>query len=109
MIETIHKKGRDRKYIGVLENFFDLSDESQKIFFRIKNEIKSQMGDGVNVYVFGSYAWGYSDDKSDFDVRVDKPLPRDVNLSKVISDKLGKQVHIQNMLKNIRRETPLIV
>jgi predicted nucleotidyltransferase len=59
------------------------------------------------VYVFGSYAWGYADDKSDYDVRVDQPLPSNKHIGNIISERLKKQVHIQYLPK-LFKESPLI-
>jgi len=107
MVDFIHRKGRQRKYVGLLRSFDDLHEDKQNIFKKIKNEIKRELGGDVNVYVFGSYAWGYADEKSDFDVRVDKPLPTNKHIGRMISEKINKEVHIQYLTKNIK-ETPLI-
>lgn len=107
MVEVIHRKGRKRKYIGLLKDFNDLDVDIQKIFKNIKREIIREMDNEVKVYVFGSYAWGFADDESDFDVRVDKPLPTNKHISNIISDRLNKKIHIQFLTKNIK-ETPLI-
>ncbi len=107
MVKYIHRKGRRREYKGDLKKFNDLNEDVQKIFKKIKNEIKRELGGDVNVYVFGSYAWGYADEQSDYDVRVDKPLPTNKHIGRMISEKMDKKIHIQYLTKNIK-ETPLI-
>lgn len=107
MGDFIYKKGRKRKYVGDLKEFSDLSDTTQKIFKKIKSEITREMNGDVNVYVFGSYAWGYSDEKSDYDVRVDQPLPSNKHIGKIVSERVKEQVHIQYLPKKFK-DSPLI-
>jgi predicted nucleotidyltransferase len=94
----VFKKGRKRLYTGKLDNFNSLDKETQDTFKLIKKEIKTRIGKDVNVYVFGSYFWGYADEGSDFDVRIDNvDLTKVVNLNKIsnrITKKTEKLTHV---------------
>ena len=68
-LKYITRKGRRREYKGTLENFYDLPKYAQDIFIKIKKIIIEKYG--INeVYVFGSFYWGFWDSKSDYDVLV---------------------------------------
>ena len=71
MIKTVKIKGRVRKNRGLLKSFDELSKEKKVIFEKIKNITHKIFGREINVYVFGSYYWGYWDELSDFDVALD--------------------------------------
>jgi predicted nucleotidyltransferase len=70
-IGTIFRKGRTRPNRGKLKSFNDLPLDAQTAFTKIKNELNSLLGDDRNIYVHGSFYWGFWDDESDYDVTVD--------------------------------------
>jgi predicted nucleotidyltransferase len=60
------RKNRERELRGILENFYDLPTFHQDNFCIIKRVVQNYFNE--NVYVYGSFYWGYWDEKSDYDV-----------------------------------------
>jgi len=86
-------KGRERLVRGRLKTFEDLPIEVQNDFKIIKETIIENLGRELDVFVFGSYNHGNWDELSDYDVIINEN-PLNVNLPKLTSDKLGRQVHV---------------
>lgn len=63
------RKGRERIERGILNSFYDLPENHQNIFIKIKEEV-SRFFNGKLVYIYGSFLWGNWDEKSDYDVYV---------------------------------------
>jgi predicted nucleotidyltransferase len=59
-------KNRNRITRGVLGRFEDLPQIHQNNFCLIKKTVQEFFDE--NVYVYGSFYWGYWDNKSDYDV-----------------------------------------
>jgi len=97
MMEIINRKGRIREKREVLVDFNDLPIEHANNFIKIKEVIQEALGEKIDVYVFGSFYWGFWDSESDYDVRVDfvfnnyKPDPRIPFFD--LAKKLGKERH----------------
>lgn len=70
-METIERKNRVRFLRGKISNFKDLTEKHQNDFITIKKVINKFLGDSTNVYVFGSFYWGFWDEFSDYDVLLD--------------------------------------
>jgi predicted nucleotidyltransferase len=70
-METIVRKNRTRLSRGKLTSFYELPQEHQEGFLKIKKEICKCLGSDTNVYVFGSFFWGMWDEESDYDVLLD--------------------------------------
>ena len=98
MTKFIHKRGRKRPFIGRLKSYNDLDVNVQETFRAIKKEINIRLGRDIDVYVFGSYFWGYADANSDYDVRIegieDEKLKNLREIGKRITKALDKDVHI---------------
>jgi predicted nucleotidyltransferase len=97
-METITRKGRVREKRPVLNDFKNLPNEHAINFIKIKEAIHEALGQKIDVYVYGSFFWGFWDDKSDYDVRVDflfnnyKPDPRGPyfeNAKKICKERYG--------------------
>jgi predicted nucleotidyltransferase len=61
-------KNRNRLNRGVLANFEQLPELHQNNFSLIKKVIKEKFDE--EIYVYGSFYWGYWDEYSDYDVCV---------------------------------------
>lgn len=96
-METIERKGRLRTIKGKLSSFDDLPQEKQLIFKNIKNAINEAFEKDINVYVFGSYYWGFWDELSDFDVTLEYGLKDNIS-------EINKALEI---LKSLRIETDI--
>jgi len=98
MVDFIFKKGRKRPYIGQLSRYDDLGILIKETFKEIKSEINKELGDDVVVYVFGSHLWGYADENSDYDVRIEELKDNrsyDLKtLGRNITETIEKDVHI---------------
>jgi len=70
-METINRKERVRINRGVLKYFSELPMDKQIIFKNIKKTINLYLNKETNVYVFGSFYWGFWDETSDFDVTIE--------------------------------------
>jgi len=68
--KQIKRKGRFRPDRGWLKNFDDLPIVHQNNFKLIKSTLIEQLSEKINVYIFGSFHWGFWDDQSDYDVKV---------------------------------------
>ena len=87
------RKDRERILRGILKNFNDLPTFHQDNFCTIKQVVQNYFNE--NVYVYGSFYWGYWDEKSDYDVFIkhrDTKDPRN-EIFNVFKD-------ITNVLKN---------
>ena len=84
----IQRKGRYRENRGKLTSFDGLPEYAQENFNIIKNELK------VDTYVYGSFYWGFWDDKSDYDVFTDIPLDNRPELEQMFKDKYKLDVNI---------------
>lgn len=102
-METIVRKDRIRENKGKLHNFYDLPLIHQKNFTIIKNRLQKEFGEAINVYVFGSFYWGFWDEDSDYDVKLDyifngyKPdnrLPKIKEISLELKEFIGKKVDV---------------
>jgi predicted nucleotidyltransferase len=71
MMETLLRKNRIRPLRGKLSSFDILPKEHQDNFLIIKKVICDILGENTNVYVFGSFYWGFWDGESDYDVLLD--------------------------------------
>lgn len=60
------RKDRERTLRGVLKSFHNLPTVHQDNFCTIKQVVQNYFNE--NVYVYGSFYWGYWDEKSDYDV-----------------------------------------
>lgn len=60
------RKDRERKLRGILKSFYDLPKIHQDNFSLIKKVVRNYFDE--NVYIYGSFYWGYWDEKSDYDV-----------------------------------------
>lgn len=97
-METIERKGRIRTIKGRLSSFDSLPQEKQLIFKSIKKVIDDVFKKNINVYVFGSFYWGFWDEFSDFDVTLDFELKDNTTeISKIIEilTKLNIETDIQ--------------
>jgi predicted nucleotidyltransferase len=72
-------KDRERDRRGQVKSFNDLPIDAQQKFVEIKNYINNYLNRQINVYLYGSYYWGYWDEFSNFDVIVRE----DINTSEV--------------------------
>jgi len=94
-MEKIIRKNRERENRGVLKDFFDLPISIQNDFFVIKKTFQEEFGDSLNLCVFGSFYWGFWDDLSDYDLKIDyvfnnfKPDSR-IEKIKEIKEKLAE-------------------
>jgi len=99
-------KGRERDRRGQIKSFDDLPIDIQQKFIDIKNYINNYLNRQIDVYVYGSYYWGYWDNLSNFDVIVRE----DINTTEV-SELILKDVGIDNNVifsNEINRTTILI-
>jgi predicted nucleotidyltransferase len=99
-MDKIVIKGRERKYRGILSNFFDLSIEKQEIFLNIKKSISEYFNKEIDVYIWGSHKHGFWDEQSDYDVIIYEMV--DISeVQKKITEKLGVKVEINPMRKRL--------
>jgi predicted nucleotidyltransferase len=92
-MEKIILKGRIRLKRGILKSFYDLPEEKQENFKKIKEEINSYYCKEVPVYFFGSYINGNWDEFSDYDIIVEEN-EFDEEYCKKISNKLGIKISV---------------
>jgi len=92
-MEEIILKGRIRLRRGLLKSFYDLPEEKQINFKKIKEEINSYYCKEVPVDFFGSYRNGNWDEFSDYDIIVEES-EFDEEYRKKISNKLGVKIDI---------------
>lgn len=87
------RKNRERKLRGILNSFYDLPKIHQDNFCTIKQSVQNYFNE--NVYVYGSFYWGYWDEKSDYDVFIKH---RDTKNPK--NEIFDVFKHIKDVLKN---------
>jgi hypothetical protein len=94
VVKHITRKGRRREYRGILENFNDLPTYAQDIFKKVREIIIERYG--INeVYVFGSFYWGFWDDKSDYDVLVQDHINSN-EMFLMFKNEYGMYVNVSN-------------
>lgn len=108
-METMERKGRIRLLRGKLESFDGLSIDQQNNFKTIKKVICDLLGSETNVYVFGSFFWGFWDEKSDYDVLLDyiktlhaqdARIPMIIEAKRILKEQYGLSVDIMTMNGN---------
>jgi len=72
-------KNRERDRRGQVKLFNDLPIDVQQKFIGIKNYINGYLNRTIEVYIYGSFYWGYWDEFSNYDVIVRE----DINTSEV--------------------------
>jgi len=85
------RHGRERTRRGHLKSFSDLPVDVQEKFKTLSKEILEADPNIDNVYVFGSYYWGFWDELSDYDAAIEQ---KEFTMSKydfreMIKDKHG--------------------
>jgi predicted nucleotidyltransferase len=70
-MKKIVRKNRIRPLRDKLIGFDGLPKEHQDNFLIIKKVLSDILGENTNVYVFGSFYWGFWDEESDYDVLLD--------------------------------------
>jgi hypothetical protein len=113
-METIIRKNRTRQNRGELKNFHDLPKEHQGIFLEIKNLFCDFLGEKTNLYVFGSFFWGFWDEKSDYDVLFDYPnncpnLEILIETIKKTKDKINNEYNVKAHIMTMREERGILI
>jgi predicted nucleotidyltransferase len=106
------RKDRERTLRGILKNFNDLPTLHQENFFTIKLVVQNYFNE--NVYVYGSFYWGYWDEKSDYDVFIkhrDTNDPRNeiFNVFKDIKSVLKNKHNLNVDIMMIREEIGVLI
>jgi predicted nucleotidyltransferase len=108
-METLERKGRIRVNRGKLKSFDLLPQNVQENFKVIKNILCELIGSETNVYVFGSFYWGFWDEESDYDILLDyeknihltdKRIPMILEAKKRCKENHGLSVDIMTMKGN---------
>lgn len=93
---NIIRHGRERVSRGILQSFNDLPLDKQGIFKIIKKEI-NDFNINHEIFVFGSYYWGFWDEESDYDVLVNHHEDSYNTIMHNLKVKYGLSVHIMTM------------
>jgi len=100
----IHRHGRYRENRGVLSAFNNLSNEKQNIFLLLKKEIYDYFSDKMDLYVCGSYYWGFWDEESDYDIGIIRYNFDSKKITDDFKNKLNIKMHLlrfDNEMKGI--------
>ena len=106
------RKNRERILRGILNSFHDLPKIHQDNFCVIKQVVQNYFSE--NVYVYGSFYWGYWDEKSDYDVFIkhrDTKDPRNeiFNVFKDIKSVLKNKYDLNVDIMMIREEIGVLI
>jgi predicted nucleotidyltransferase len=95
-------KGRNRQVRGKLTDINELSENVKNNFILIKLFLNEYLSKEVDVYIFGSYYWGYYNEKSDYDVIINEEFDKKDLREKLRSTFKFKVDVIKNELKTIK-------
>jgi predicted nucleotidyltransferase len=112
-MNTIIRKNRIRQNRGKLKVFNDLPENVKLDFKLIKEEINKKI-EGLNLYVFGSYYWGFWDDESDYDINIDideitLSFDERIKLFKEIKDTIREKYKIKLDIISNRGEKGILI
>lgn len=99
-------KNREREYRGITKEFSELPISAQNDFIAAKEYVKSIDKRVEDVYVYGSYHWGFYDSESDYDIVLDGSLKTDFPCDKyVLNDRIKKDININVDMLYISQKT----
>jgi predicted nucleotidyltransferase len=95
-------KGRIRTIRSKITDINQLPENVKNNFVSIKLFLNEYLRKEVDSYIFGSYYWGYYDDKSDYDVIINEDFDKK-DLSEKLKNKFSFKVDIiKNEFKTIK-------